>query len=56
MYIAAYEVLTPMVQRHPTGAVFADMASDEPDGVPDGMKVDSEGRCVQYRTGRLLGF
>src|SRR5204862_5527846 len=24
--------------------IFADMSSDEPDGVPDGMKVDVEGR------------
>ena len=31
------------------GRVFADMASDEPDGVPDGMKVDTEGRV--YCTG-----
>ena len=31
------------------GRVFADMSSDEPDGVPDGMKVDSEGRV--YCTG-----
>ncbi len=29
--------------------VFADMSSDEPDGVPDGMKVDVEGRV--YCTG-----
>ena len=31
------------------GRVFADMSSDEPDGVPDGMKVDVEGRV--YCTG-----
>ena len=31
------------------GRLFADMASDEPDGVPDGMKVDAEGRV--YCTG-----
>ena len=47
MYIAAYDV-------QPDGSVtgkrdFADMSSDEPDGVPDGMKVDSEGRV--YCTG-----
>lgn len=47
MYIAAYDVL-------PDGAtgsrrLFADMTSDETDGVPDGMKIDSEGRV--YSTG-----
>ena len=47
MYIKAYDVL-------PDGSVtnsriFADMSSDEPDGVPDGMKVDVEGRV--YCTG-----
>ena len=31
------------------GRIFADMSSDEPDGVPDGMKVDLEGRV--YCTG-----
>ena len=31
------------------GRVWADMSSDEPDGVPDGMKVDIEGRV--YCTG-----
>ena len=31
------------------GRLFADMSSDEPDGVPDGMKVDLEGRV--YCTG-----
>ena len=31
------------------GRLFADMSSDEPDGVPDGMKVDAEGRV--YCTG-----
>ena len=31
------------------GRIFADMSSDEPDGVPDGMKVDMEGRV--YCTG-----
>jgi gluconolactonase len=34
-----------MVRRR----IFADMSSDEPDGVPDGMKVDVEGRL--YCTG-----
>ena len=46
-YIGAYDV-------QPDGSttnqrVFADMSSDEPDGVPDGMKVDVEGRV--YCTG-----
>ena len=31
------------------GRIFADMSSEEPDGVPDGMKVDVEGRV--YCTG-----
>jgi gluconolactonase len=31
------------------GRLFADLSSDEPDGVPDGMKVDVEGRV--YCTG-----
>ena len=31
------------------GRIFADMSSDEPDGVPDGMKVDVDGRV--YCTG-----
>ena len=31
------------------GRLFADVSSDEPDGVPDGMKVDAEGRV--YCTG-----
>ena len=47
MHIAAYDV-----QRNGTvtgGRVFADMSSTETDGVPDGMKVDSEGRV--YCTG-----
>lgn len=47
MHIAAYDV-------NPDGScsnrrVFADMSSTEPDGVPDGMKVDSMGRV--YCTG-----
>jgi gluconolactonase len=42
------------LEMHPDGTVkrrriFADMSSDEPDGVPDGMKVDVEGRV--YCTG-----
>jgi gluconolactonase len=45
--------------------IFADMSSDEPDGVPDGMKVDAEGRIfctgaggvwVFSPDGRLLGI
>ncbi len=47
MYIAAYDVLPDGSTTN--GRVFADMSSDEPDGVPDGMKVDSEGRV--YSTG-----
>ena len=47
MHIDAFDV-------RPDGSVtnrrvFADMSSDEPDGVPDGMKVDVEGRV--YCTG-----
>ena len=47
MYIAAYDVLPDGTTAN--GRKFADMSSDEPDGVPDGMKVDSEGRV--YSTG-----
>lgn len=47
MYIAAYDVLPDGTATN--GRIFADMTSDEPDGVPDGMKVDSEGRV--YSTG-----
>ena len=47
MYIAAYDVLPDGSTTN--GRVFADMSSDEPDGVPDGMKVDSAGRV--YSTG-----
>ncbi len=47
MYIAAYDVMPDGSTTN--GRVFADMSSDEPDGVPDGMKVDSEGRV--YSTG-----
>ena len=47
MYIGAYDVQPDgsMANRR----VFADMSSDEPDGVPDGMKVDVKGRV--YCTG-----
>ena len=46
-YIHAFELdgAGNMVRRR----IFADMSSDEPDGVPDGMKVDVEGRV--YCTG-----
>ena len=47
MYIAAYDMQPDGTATN--GRVFADMSSDEPDGVPDGMKVDSEGRV--YSTG-----
>ena len=47
MYIAAYDVQADGTVSN--GRVFADMSSDEPDGVPDGMKVDSEGNV--YSTG-----
>lgn len=47
MYIAAYDVLPDGTTTN--GRVFADLSSDEPDGVPDGMKVDSAGRV--YSTG-----
>lgn len=42
MYIHAIELDSAgnMVRRH----IFADMSSDETEGVPDGMKVDAEGR------------
>ena len=47
MYIHAIELdgAGNMVRRR----IFADMSSDEPEGVPDGMKVDVEGRV--YCTG-----
>ena len=46
-YIHAFELdATGAVIRR---RIFADMSSDEPDGVPDGMKVDVEGRV--YCTG-----
>ena len=46
-YIHAFELDAEgaIVRRR----IFADMSSDEPDGVPDGMKVDVEGRV--YCTG-----
>lgn len=47
MHIAAYDVNLDGTTSN--GRVFADMSSDEPDGVPDGMKVDSMGRV--YCTG-----
>ena len=47
MHINAYDVDSDGVCSN--GRVFADMSSDEPDGVPDGMKVDSAGRV--YCTG-----
>jgi len=47
MYIHAIELDAAgnMVRRR----IFADMSSDEPEGVPDGMKIDVEGRV--YCTG-----
>ena len=47
MHIKAYDVQADGSVTN--GRVFADMSSDEPDGVPDGMKVDVEGRV--YCTG-----
>jgi len=47
MHIAAYDVNPDGTVSN--GRVFADMSSTEPDGVPDGMKVDSLGRV--YCTG-----
>jgi gluconolactonase len=47
MYIAAYDVQLDGTTTN--RRVFADMSSDEPDGVPDGMKVDAQGRV--YCTG-----
>lgn len=47
MYIAAYDVLADGSVSN--GRIFADMSSDEPVGVPDGMKVDSQGNV--YSTG-----
>ncbi len=46
-YIHAFELdaVGTVLRRR----IFADMSSDEPDGVPDGMKVDVEGRV--YCTG-----
>ncbi len=36
--------------------IFADMSSDEPDGVPDGMKVDAEGRVFCTGAGGVWVF
>ena len=47
MYIAAYDMAADGTASN--RRIFADMSSDEPDGVPDGMKVDSEGNV--YSTG-----
>lgn len=47
MYIMAYDVQPDGSVTN--GRMFADMSSDETDGVPDGMKVDVEGRV--YCTG-----
>ena len=47
MHLAAYDVASDGSVTN--GRVFADMSSDEPDGVPDGLKVDVEGRV--YCTG-----
>ena len=47
MHIRAFEVQSDGSVTN--GRVFADMSSDEPDGVPDGMKVDVDGRV--YCTG-----
>ena len=63
MHIAAYDVQPDGTVTG--GRVFADMSSAETDGVPDGMKVDSEGRvyctgpggCWVYTSaGQLIGI
>ena len=54
MYIAAYDVLPDGTTAN--GRIFADMSSDEPDGVPDGMKVDSEGRVYSTGPGGCWAF
>ena len=63
MHIAAYDVQPDGTVTG--GRVFADMSSTETDGVPDGMKVDSEGRVyctgpggcwVFTPAGRLIGI
>ena len=46
-YIHAFEVNDDGTMRR--RRIFADMSSDEPEGVPDGMKVDVEGNV--YCTG-----
>jgi gluconolactonase len=45
IHVLELDARGPMVRRR----IFADMSSDETDGVPDGMKVDVEGRV--YCTG-----
>lgn len=47
MHLSAYDVKPDGTVTN--GRVFADMSSDEPEGVPDGMKVDTAGRV--YCTG-----
>lgn len=47
MHISAFDVKPDGSVTN--GRIFADMSSNEPDGVPDGMKVDVEGRV--YCTG-----
>ena len=47
MYIAAYDMAADGTASN--RRIFADMSSDEADGVPDGMKVDSAGNV--YSTG-----
>ena len=63
MHIVAYDVQADGSLSNVR--VFADMSSDEPDGVPDGMKVDVEGRvyctgpggcCVFDANGANLGM
>jgi gluconolactonase len=53
-YIHVFEVGADggMVRRR----IFADMSSDEPDGVPDGMKVDAEGRIFCTGAGGVWVF
>jgi gluconolactonase len=47
MHLSVYDVAPDGSMAN--GRIFADMSSDEPDGVPDGLKVDVEGRV--YCTG-----
>jgi gluconolactonase len=53
-YIHAFEVADDgaMIRRR----FFADMSSDETDGVPDGMKIDAEGRIFCTGAGGLWVF